>query len=214
MSKKDIFLDGVIHNNPTLVQLIGMCSVLGVSNSVTGAFGMGIALLSVLTASNIVVSALRKFIPDEVRMPSFIVVVAGFVCVLEMVLEAYLPDLYETLGIFLPLIVVNCIILGRAEAFASKNTIIDSIFDGLGNGVGYTLVITSIAVIRELFGTGAILGNQIIPEAYAIPFFMQIPASFMIFGFFIAASNAIRTNRKRKNMTPHIADKQLSGGAQ
>lgn len=212
MKKSSIFTDGIFRNNPALVQLIGLCSVLGVSNTVQGAFGMGMAVIFVLTASNFVISLLRNFIPDEIRIPAFIVVIAGFVTILEMVLEAYLPDLYNLLGIFLPLIVVNCIILGRAEAFASKNGIVDSIIDGLGNGLGFTWVITGIAVIRELLGTGALLGNQIIPEEFAIPFFQQVPSSFMVLGFFIAASNTIRLAKKRKQLTPHVTETKAVGG--
>lgn len=213
MKKSAIFTDGLFRNNPALVQLIGLCSVLGVSNTVQGAFGMGMAVIFVLTASNVVISLLRSFIPDEIRIPAFIVVIAGFVTILEMVMEAYLPEIYNLLGIFLPLIVVNCIILGRAEAFASKNGIVDSIIDGLGNGLGYTWVITGIAIIRELLGTGALLGNQIIPEEFAIPFFQQVPSSFMLLGFFIAASNAIRSAKKRQQLTPHITETKAAGGA-
>lgn len=213
MSKKDIMLDGIVRNNPALLQLIGLCSVLGVSNTASGALGMGIAVIAVLTASNIVISLLRNFIPDDVRIPAYIVVIAGFVTILEMVLEAYVPALYDTLGIFLPLIVVNCIILGRAEAFAADHGVVDSAIDGLANGLGYTWVIASMGIIRELVGTGSVFGISVFPQEYALPFFQQVPASFMILGIYIAVANLIRRKSKEKNATPHVAEKEAIGGA-
>ncbi len=214
MNIKEIFKDGLFSNNPILVQLIGLCSVLAVSVTVQGAFGMGMSVIFVLTASNVVISLLRKFIPDDIRIPAFIVVIASFVTILQMVLEAFVPALYNTLGIFLPLIVVNCIILGRAEGFAYKNGVFASFCDGISNGLGYTWVITCIAIVRELVGTGAVLGTQIIPEDFAIPFLQQAPCAFIVLGCFIAASIKIRQRKKEKSLTPHVADKELTGGAQ
>ena len=147
---------------------------------------MGVALTFVLVGSNIVISLLRKVIPDKVRIPCFIVVIATFVTLVEMVVEAFLPDLYDALGIFLALIVVNCIVLGRAEMFASKNGVVDSMLDGLGMGLGYTVVIVGIAVVRELLGSGTLFGVRIIPEGYQIGIITQTPGGFMMFGFAMA----------------------------
>ncbi len=159
-----ILVNGIFKENPVLVLVLGCCSVLAISVTVKGSLGMGAALTFVLVGSNVVISALRKIIPDKIRIPCYIVVVATFVTLVEMVVHAYLIDLYNALGIFLPLIVVNCIVLGRAEMFANKNNVLDSLFDGLGMGIGYTLVLTAISVVRELLGSGSLLGYQIIPR--------------------------------------------------
>lgn len=192
------FKEGLFSNNPVLVQLIGLCSVLAVSSSVVGAIGMGVSVIVVLTLSNLVISLLRHFIPNEVRIPAFIVVIASFVTLLQMVLAAYVPVLNDTLGIFLPLIVVNCIILGRAEAFASKHGPIVSIIDGIANGLGYTMAISLIAVVRELLGAGTLFGTRIIPEDFTIPFLTQPPSAFILLGCAIAISVAIRERAKNK----------------
>ena len=215
MKIKSLFTRGILEDNPVLVQLIGFCSVLAVSTEVFNALGMGVSLLLVLTASNVVISLLRKFIPSEIRIPAFIVVVASFVTILQMLLEAFIPDLYNALGIFLPLIVVNCIILGRAEAFAYKNGVFASFIDGLGNGLGYTLVILAVAVVRELLGNGSIFGLDLIPEAYHLPFFQQPASAFIILGLFVAAANFFRQRKKEKELAkPVLVDpSQFEGGA-
>lgn len=148
---KKIFLDGIFKNNPVIVQLVGLCSVLAITTTVTNALGMGAAVIFVLTGSNLVISLLRNFIPDKVRIPAYIVIIATFVTLIQMLMEAYLSSLYSSLGIFIPLIVVNCIILARAESFASKNGVLASIVDGLGNAIGYTFAVVIVATIRELF---------------------------------------------------------------
>lgn len=200
MNIKEQFKEGLFSNNPVLVQLIGLCSVLAISVTVQGAIGMGFSVIIVLTLSNVFISALRNFIPDEVRIPAFIVVIASFVTLLQMAMQAFLPDIYNLLGIFLPLIVVNCIILGRAEAFASKNGVLASFIDGIANGTGYLMTITIIAVIREFLGTGAILGNQILPEGISLPFFTQSPAAFIVLGCVIATSIKLKERNKQKRL--------------
>lgn len=192
------FKQGIFSNNPALVQLIGLCSVLAISNTVSGAFGMGMSVIVVLTASNIVISLLRNFIPNEIRIPAFIVVIASFVTLLQMLVKAYLPALYDALGVFLPLIVVNCIILGRAESFASKNKLFPSLIDGIANGLGYTFVITTLALVREFFINGGLFGVTILPESYRIPFFGNPASSFMLLGCFIAITVAIRNHQMNK----------------
>ena len=177
-----IFTNGIFRENPVLILLLGCCSVLAISVTVSGALGMGAALTFVLVGSNVVISLLRKVIPDKIRIPCFIVVIATFVTLVQMVVEAFLPALYNSLGIFLALIVVNCIVLGRAEMFASKNGVLDSLLDGLGMGIGYTLVICCIAVFRELVGSGTLFGARIIPEGYQIGIITQTPGGFFCFG--------------------------------
>ena len=184
--RMQILVNGIFKENPVLVLVLGCCSVLAISVTVKGSLGMGAALTFVLVGSNVVISALRKIIPDKIRIPCYIVVVATFVTLVEMVVHAYLIDLYNALGIFLPLIVVNCIVLGRAEMFANKNNVLDSLFDGLGMGIGYTLVLTAISVVRELLGSGSLLGYQIIPEEYTIRIISQTPGGFFMFGLAMA----------------------------
>ena len=181
-----ILLNGIFRENPVLILLLGCCSTLAISVTVLGSLGMGAALTFVLVCSNVVISALRKIIPDKVRIPCYIIVVATFVTLVQMVVQAFMPPLYDALGIFLPLIVVNCIVLGRAEMFANKNTIGDSFFDGLGMGIGYTMVLSAMAVVRELFGAGSLLGKQIIPEEYTVRILAQTPGGFFMFGAMMA----------------------------
>ena len=181
-----ILLNGIFKENPVLILVLGCCSALAISVTVAGSLGMGAALTFVLVGSNVVISALRKIIPDKIRIPCYIVVVATFVTLVEMVVEAYMKSLYDALGVFLPLIVVNCIVLGRAEMFANKNTVLDSLFDGLGMGIGYTMVLTAMAIIRELLGAGSLLGHQIIPEEYTIRIIAQTPGGFFMFGLMMA----------------------------
>ena len=184
--KMDILLNGIFRENPVLILILGCCSTLAISVTVLGSLGMGAALTFVLVCSNVVISALRKIIPDKVRIPCYIIVVATFVTLVQMVVQAFMPPLYDALGIFLPLIVVNCIVLGRAAMFANKNTIGDSFFDGLGMGIGYTMVLSAMAVVRELFGAGSLLGKQIIPEEYTVRILAQTPGGFFMFGAMMA----------------------------
>ena len=184
--KMQILLNGIFKENPVLILLLGCCSTLAISVTVLGSLGMGAALTFVLVCSNIVISALRKVIPDKIRIPCYIIVVATFVTLVEMVVKAYMTTLYDALGIFLPLIVVNCIVLGRAEMFANKNSISDSFFDGLGMGIGYTMVLSAMAVVRELIGAGSLLGKQIIPEEYTVRILAQTPGGFFMFGAMMA----------------------------
>lgn len=187
MSKIKELTKGLIKENPTFVQLLGMCPTLAVTTSVSNGLGMGLSATAVLVASNTVISLLRKFIPQKIRIASYIVVIAGFVSIVEMLLRAFLPELSKTLGLFIPLIVVNCIVLGRAEAFASKNSPINSFLDGVGMGVGFTFAITLLAVCRELIGAGTVFGCEIMPDFY-VPMILAIlpPGAFVFLGFMLA----------------------------
>ena len=166
MNKFDIFKNGITKENPILVQQVGMCATLAITTSLINGIGMGIAVIAVLTGSNIVISALRKYIPDEVRIPAFVIIIAAFTTIIDLLMHAYTFSLYQALGVFIPLIVVNCIILARAEAFAFKNGILDSTIDGLGMGVGYLIAMILLSSIREILGNGTILGLRILPEAF------------------------------------------------
>ncbi|NLY09178.1 MAG: electron transport complex subunit E [Tissierellia bacterium] len=200
MKLSKVFSDGIFKNNPILVQLIGLCGVLGVSTSVINALAMGFAVTIVLLGSNFVISVLRKAIPDKIRIPAFIVVIASFVTLIDMSLKAYAPAIYAQLGVFIPLIVVNCIILGRAEAFASKNSPVASIVDGLGTGIGYIIAITSLAAIRELFGSGKLLGFSILGASYpGIGIFTSPAGSFIILGIMIAAYRVIMSKTAKED---------------
>ena len=214
--RMQILVNGIFKENPVLVLVLGCCSVLAISVTVKGSLGMGAALTFVLVGSNVVISALRKIIPDKIRIPCYIVVVATFVTLVEMVVHAYLIDLYNALGIFLPLIVVNCIVLGRAEMFANKNNVLDSLFDGLGMGIGYTLGLTAIfqgfgytvvlvcmCLIRELLGSGSLLGYQIIPEEYTIRIISQTPGGFFMFGLAMAML-VLGMSKKGKKFVPEM----------
>lgn len=186
-----LIYNGVIKENPALILMLGMCPTLAVTTSATNGFGMGVSTMAVLVFSNLLISLLRKIIPDAVRLPAFIVVVASLVTIVEMVTQAYMPALYESLGLYIPLIVVNCIILGRAEAFASQNGPIPSVFDGIGMGLGFTLALIAIGAIRELFGAGSIFGIQIMPESFnPIAIFVKAPGAFLVIAFIIAVMNA------------------------
>ncbi len=192
-----VFTDAMLKNNPTFIQLIGLCSVLAITNNVVNSASMGIAVTFVLIMSNGVVSALRNVIPDKIRIPCFIVVIATFVTLVQMILQAYATPIYLALGIFLPLIVVNCCILGEAEGFAYKNKLIPSLVDGLGTGVGYTLAVLIMGVVREFFGYGSLLNIQIIPkEIYPGIGILAAPAgAFILLGFVIAAFKNLLTRR-------------------
>lgn len=182
------FKEGVVTNNPVLVQLLGMCSALAITTSVTNGLGMGVSVLIILTLSNIVISAIRKIVPNKIRIAMYIVVIAGFVTCVDLLLQAFVPAIAESLGVFIPLIVVNCIILGRAESFASKQSIAASAVDGICQGIGYTLVLLIMCVIRELLGTGTLAGLQIMPASYqTIGVLTQPVGGFLVLGALIAA---------------------------
>ena len=198
-SKLSVFLKGLITENPVLVLVLGTCPTLAQSNSVINALGMGIAATLVLVCSNVVISALRNIIPDTVRIPCYIVVIAGFVSVVQLLMQAYLPDLYEMMGVYLALIVVNCIILGRAEMFARKNGVIDSAIDGVGMGLGFLLALLAMATVREVFGAGTFAGFEIpFLVDYNIPILKQAPGGFLVFGILIAVVNKIGAKRGRE----------------
>ena len=203
MGKLQNFLKGIIKENPVLVLVLGTCPTLAITTSVLNALGMGVAATAVLLCSNMAVSALRNVIPDKVRIPCYIVLIAGFVTMVEMLMHAFVPDLYESLGIFLSLIVVNCIILGRAEMYASKNGVVDSALDALGMGIGFTLALFIMSSIREILGAGTWCGLEI-PFAgdYSVMILTMAPGGFFVFGCLIALVNKFTGNKpdKKKNM--------------
>ena len=192
MNNFKIMLNGIIKENPTFVLLLGMCPTLGTTSSAINGMSMGLATMAVLICSNFVISSIKNLIPDMVRIPSFIVVIASLVTVLQMVMQAYAPDIYATLGLFIPLIVVNCIILGRAEAFAAKNGPIPSIFDGLGMGLGFTLALTILGGVREFLGTGKLFDMAILPGQYGMLIFVLAPGAFIALGYLIAIVNKLK----------------------
>ena len=187
------FTNGLLKENPTFVLMLGMCPTLGTTSSAINGLGMGLATTFVLLCSNVVISALKKLIPDKVRIPAFIVIIAAFVTMVQMLMEAYVPSLYDTLGLFIPLIVVNCIVLGRAEAFAAKNNPFASLLDGLGIGLGFTFALTLLGAIREFLGAGTLFSYQIYPENYGMLLFVLAPGAFIALGYLIAIINKLRT---------------------
>ena len=193
--------NGILKENPALVLMLGMCPVLAVTTSAMNGLGMGISTMVVLVISNFVISLLRKLIPDDVRLPVYIVIVASFVTVVELIMHAYFLSLYTSLGIYIPLIVVNCIILGRAEAFASKNPPLLSIFDGLGMGLGFTLALVVIGGLREILGAGSIFGVHIIGNLEPMAFFVRAPGAFLVLAFLVAIMNAIGIKNRAKQVT-------------
>ncbi len=191
-SNMSVLLKGLLRENPVFVLILGTCPTLATTTTVIGAVGMGLATMAVLICSNIVISLLRKFIPDTVRIPCYIVVIAGFVTMVQMFMHAFLPEMYELLGVYLALITVNCIILGRAEMFASKNTVVKSALDGIGMGIGFTLAIVAIAAIREVFGAGTFAGIEIpFISTHTIEFFAKAPGGLVVYGLMIALVNKI-----------------------
>jgi electron transport complex protein RnfE len=191
--------NGIFKENTIFVQVIAMCPTLAVTTSMKNGIGMGLATTAVLVGSNIVISALRKLIPDKIRIPAFIVVIAGFVTLLQFLMQGFVPALYKSLGIFIPLIVVNCVILGRAEAYASKNTVFASLFDGLGMGLGFTGALVLLASIRELLGTGMLLGFQVMPSSFKPALIMVLaPGAFFALGILMAIMNAIQISKTHK----------------
>lgn len=191
MNQLQNFTKGFIRENPILVLVLGTCPTLATTSSSLNGMGMGIATTFVLAGSNVVISMLANVIPDKVRIPAFVVIIASFVTIVDLVMQAFVPDLYVTLGIFIPLIVVNCIVLGRAEAFASKNPVVSSLFDGLGMGFGFTLALGVLGAFREIVGSGSIFGQKIIPGD-GILVFILAPGAFIALGFLIAIVNRIR----------------------
>ena len=182
MSKLQLITKGILKENPTFVLILGMCPTLGVTSSAINGMGMGVATMVVLIMSNMVISLIKNIVPDKVRIPAFIVVIASFVTIIEMLMKAYVPSLYASLGVFIPLIVVNCIILGRAEAFASKNGIFDSALDGIGIGLGFTLSLTTVGAVREMLGAGSIFGYTFAQDVMPLLFILA-PGGFLVLGY-------------------------------
>ena len=191
MNKLKLIIDGIVKNNPTFVLVLGMCPTLGTTTSAGNGMGMGLATMAVLIMSNLVISLIKNIIPDKVRIPAFIVVIASFVTIIQMLMQAYVPELYKALGVFIPLIVVNCIILGRAEAFASKNSPFDSVLDGVGIGLGFTLALTAVGAVREILGGGAIFGFNLGISNYTPLIFVLAPGAFLVLGYLMVLFNKL-----------------------
>lgn len=200
MNKLQIISSGIVKNNPTFVLVLGMCPTLGTTTSAENGMGMGLATMAVLIMSNLVISLIKNIIPDKVRIPAFIVVIASFVTIIQMLMQAYVPALYGALGVFIPLIVVNCIILGRAEAFASKNSVAASAVDGICQGIGYTVVLLILSAFRELLGAGTLLGVQIMPSSYVPAGMLTLPVGgFLCLGTLIAIMQWALARSEKKN---------------
>ena len=198
MNAKKILLNGILHENPTFRLVLGMCPTLAITYQAANGVAMGLATTFVLVFSNLVISLLRRWIPDQIRIPAFVIVIATFVTVVEMVMHAFLPDLYDTLGVFISLIVVNCIIFARAESFAFKNRPFASVLDGLGMGLGLTLAITLLSCLRELLGAGTVFGAHVLPEGFQpMAIAVQPAGGFILLGLLLAAVTAL-SNRSRK----------------
>ncbi|MDR2858794.1 MAG: electron transport complex subunit E [Mediterranea sp.] len=194
MSNLKVLINGVVKENPTFVLLLGMCPTLGTTSSAINGMSMGLATMFVLICSNLAISSLKNLIPDMVRIPAFVVIIASFVTLLQMLMQAYVPGLYATLGLFIPLIVVNCILLGRAEAFAAKNNPLTSVFDGIGMGLGFTLGLTLLGAVREFLGTGKLFNFSFLSEDYGMLIFVLAPGAFIVLGYLIALINRIRNS--------------------
>ncbi|MBR1462911.1 MAG: electron transport complex subunit E [Prevotella sp.] len=192
MNYLNIIKNGIVKENPTFVLMLGMCPTLATTTSANNGLAMGLATMFVLICSNVVISLIKNLTPDKVRIPVFIVVIASFVTLLQMIMQAYVPDVYASLGLFIPLIVVNCIILGRAEAFAAKNGAMASLMDGIGIGLGFTLGLTLLGLCRELLGGGSLFGFTLLPETYNMLMFVLPPGAFITLGFLVAVINKIR----------------------
>ncbi len=203
--------NGLIKENPTFVLMLGMCPTLAVTTSAINGLGMGLTTMVILTMSNMMISMLRKVIPDSVRMPAYIVVVASFVTIVQFLLQGFVHSLYDALGIYIPLIVVNCIILGRAEAYASKNTVVSSIFDGIGMGLGFTLGLTSIGIVREIIGSGKIFGVTLFEGGATI--FVLAPGAFFVLAMLVAFQNKLKISKGEKNGKPvKVEEKSCPSG--
>lgn len=195
--------NGIIKENPTFVLILGMCPTLAVTTSAINGLGMGLSTMVVLVMSNMLISMLRNIIPDSVRVPSFIVIVASFVTIVQFLMEGFVPSLYSSLGIYIPLIVVNCIILGRAESYASKNPVLPSVFDGIGMGLGFSIALTIIGAVRELLGAGQIFGFQVMPSFYQpITIFILAPGAFFVLAVLVAIQNKVKMNMAKKGNAP------------
>ncbi len=192
MNNFKVLMNGIVKENPTFVLLLGMCPTLGTTSSALNGASMGLATTFVLICSNVVISLIKNLIPDMVRIPSFIVVIASFVTALQMCMQAFVPGIYASLGLFIPLIVVNCIILGRAEAFACKNGVFSSFFDGLGMGLGFTIALTVLGAVREILGTGHLFGWELYSENYGMLMFVLAPGAFIVLGYLIAIVNKLK----------------------
>ena len=191
MNNLQVLINGLVKENPTFVLLLGMCPTLGTTSSAINGLSMGLATMFVLICSNFVISAVKKLVPDMVRIPAFIVIIATFVTVVQFCMEAYAPALYASLGLYIPLIVVNCIVLGRAESFAAKNGVVASAFDGIGIGLGFTWALTLLGACHELLGTGKLFGISLIPEEYGSLIFILAPGAFIVLGYLIAIVNKL-----------------------
>ncbi|HOV50623.1 MAG TPA: electron transport complex subunit E [Candidatus Cryosericum sp.] len=188
-----IFLNGLVVENPLFVIMIGLCSSMAVTTTVANGIGMGIALTFVLVMSEVIISAFRKLIPGSIRMPIFLVVIAAFTTIMDLEMKAYFPALSKSMGVYIPLVVVNCIVMGRVEAYSSKQPVLDSLFDGLGMGLGYTWVLLALSIVRELLGNGTLLGFQIMPSSFEpMIFFILPPGGFLVFSLWMAASNSLK----------------------
>lgn len=198
-SIKERLINGIVKENPTFVLMLGMCPTLAVTTSAINGLGMGLTTMVVLALSNVFISLLRNIIPDKVRIPAFIVIIASFVTVVELLLQGFIPFLYDALGIYIPLIVVNCIILGRAEAYAYKNPVIPSLFDGIGMGLGFSVALTCIGAVRELIGAGEIFGIHVMPESYVpVSIFIMAPGAFFVLALLTAIQNKVKINGEKK----------------
>ena len=198
-SVSERLVNGIVLENPTFVLMLGMCPTLAVTTSAINGLGMGLTTMVVLALSNMFISMLRNIIPDKVRIPAFIVIIASFVTVVELLLKAYIPFLYDALGLYIPLIVVNCIILGRAEAYASKNKVLPSFFDGVGMGLGFTVGLTAIGIVRELIGAGKIFDIRVMPESYEpLTIFILAPGAFFVLAGLVALQNKVKNNMAKK----------------
>ncbi len=199
--------NGLIKENPTFVLMLGMCPTLAVTTSAINGLGMGLTTTVVLVMSNMLISMLRKMIPDSVRMPAFIVVVASFVTIVQFLLEGFIPSLYDSLGLYIPLIVVNCIILGRAESYASKNPVLPSIFDGIGMGLGFTVGLTCIGIVREVIGAGKIFDIQIMPASYEpVTIFVLAPGAFLVLAGLVAIQNKVKMIAAKKGKKMEVSE--------
>ena len=203
MSKKNTpaerLYNGIVKENPTFVLTLGMCPTLAVTTSAVNGLGMGLTTMVVLALCNLIISALRKIIPDKVRIPAFIVIAASLVTMMQLLLQGFIPSLYDSLGIYIPLIVVNCIILGRAESYASRNPVLPSLFDGIGMGLGFSVALTCIGAVREILGAGELFGFRVMPQSY-VPFsiFVMAPGAFFVLAFLTAAQNKIKITVRKK----------------
>lgn len=199
MKKLETLTTGIFKENPVFVLMLGLCPTLGVTGSAINGFSMGMAVIAVLACSNGLISLFKKFIPDQVRIPAFIMIIASLVTVVDMVMNAYTPDLYKVLGLFIPLIVVNCIVLGRAESFASKNGVVDSILDGIGSGLGFTVALTFLGAVREILGNGSIFGVSLVPASFTPALiFVLAPGGFITIGTIMACINIYKEKNSKK----------------